>query len=57
MVLELSGDVDSVLKKARKVALASFYATAIQALIVTLGLDQYCTNTLTDNMIDNFCAD
>ena len=46
----------SVLKKARKVALASFYATAIQALIVTMGLEQYC-NTLTNNMIDNFCAD
>ena len=45
-----------VLKKARKVALASFYATAIQALIVTMGLEQYC-NTLAVNMIDNFCAD
>ena len=31
----------SVLKKARKVALASFYATAIQALLVTMGLEQY----------------
>ena len=28
----------SVLKNARKVALASFYATAIQALVVTMGL-------------------
>ena len=37
----------SGLKKARKVALASFYATAIQALIVTMGLEQYCI-TLTD---------
>ena len=28
-----------VLKNVRKVALASFYATAIQALLVTMGLD------------------
>ena len=40
----------------RKVALASFYATAIQALLVTMGLEQYC-DTLSDNMIDVFCAD
>ena len=46
----------SDLKNARKVALASFYATAIQALIVTMGLEQYCV-TLTDDMIDIFCAD
>ena len=46
----------SDLKKARKVVLASFYATAIQALIVTMGLEQYC-DTLTDNMIDDFCED
>ena len=44
------------LKNARKVAVASFYATAIQALIVTMGLEQYCV-TLTDDMIDIFCAD
>ena len=37
-------------------ALASFYATAIQALLVTMGLEQYC-DTLSDNMIDVFCAD
>ena len=38
-------------------ALASFYATAIQALLVTMaGLEQYC-DTLSDNMIDIFCAD
>ena len=45
-----------VLKNARKVALASFYATAIQALLVTMGLEQYC-DTLSDNIkIDVFCA-
>ena len=37
-------------------ALASFYATAIQALLVTMGLEQYC-DTLSDNMIDVFCTD
>ena len=46
----------AVLKNARKVALASFYVTAIQALIVTMGLEQYC-DTLSDNMIEVFCAD
>ena len=53
MVPSVNGYSD--LKNARKVALASFYATAIHALIVTMGLEQYCV-TLTDDMIDNFCA-
>ena len=34
----VTGYSDS-LKNARKVALASFYATAIQALIMTMGLE------------------
>ena len=46
-----------VLKNARKVALASFYATAIQALLVTDGLGAVLPDTLSDNMIDVFCAD
>ena len=43
---------NSALKNARKVALASFYG---QALIVTMGSEQYCV-ALSDDMIDNFCA-
>ena len=47
------------LKKARKVAIASFYATAIQALVVTMALSgagrQYCVE-LTDVMIETFCS-
>ena len=46
----------SVLRNARNLALSSFYATAIQALVVTMGLELYC-DTLSDNMIDVFCAD
>ena len=38
------------LKKARKVAIASFYATAIQVLIVTMGSEQYCVALWSDDM-------